>query len=81
MNISRFVTNGRLSIIAKPNSKKTEVLGYDDERKAIRIAIAAPPEDNKANKEIVRFVSKELKRKVLIERGLTSKEKLLRIEE
>lgn len=77
LSLSDYVKNNRLSVIVKPNAKKTEILEYDENKKAVKIAIAAEPEDNKANKELIRFVSKQLKKKVLVERGLTSKEKTL----
>lgn len=77
ISLSDYVKNNRLSVIVKPNSKKTEILGYDEAKKAVKIAIAALPQDNKANKELIRFVSKQLKKKVLVEKGLTSKEKIL----
>jgi len=44
-----------------------------------RVDVAAPPEDNKANREIIKFFSKLTKKKVTILTGLTSKKKVLRI--
>jgi uncharacterized protein (TIGR00251 family) len=69
-----------ISIIAKPNSAKTELLGYDEEKKAFRVNVKAPADKNKANLEIIKFFSKLLKKKVRIKSGLTSKEKLLEAE-
>jgi len=40
---------------------ETEVIGYDENRDAIKIAISAPAEDNKANIELIKFVSKQMK--------------------
>jgi len=81
IDLSRFIAASSLVIIVKPGSPRNEVLGWDDGRKALRVAIAAPPEDNKANLEVVKFFSKLLKKRVRILRGLTSREKVLRIEE
>jgi uncharacterized protein len=78
-NISGFIKNKRLSVIVKPNANRTEILGFDEEKKAIKIAIAAEPEDDKANKELIKFVSKILKMKVLIDKGRTSREKILKV--
>jgi len=72
--MKEYVENGRLRIIAKPNAKKTEVLGYDENRKAVRIAIAAVPDKDKANKELLKFLSKKLG-KVSIIKGARTKEK------
>jgi uncharacterized protein (TIGR00251 family) len=79
MDIRQYINKGRLLIIAKPNSRKNEILGYDNEKKAVKIAIAAQPEDGKANKELIKFLSKECKIKARIISGLTSREKLLEI--
>ncbi len=81
MDISKFVKNNRLSVAVKPNANKTEIIGFDESKSSLKIAIAAEPEDDKANKELIRFVSKALKRKALIEKGRTSREKILRISE
>jgi uncharacterized protein (TIGR00251 family) len=67
----------RITIIAKPNSPKTEILGYDQERQAYRVNVHAKPEAGKANIELVKFFSKLTKKRVRIVSGLTSKEKVL----
>jgi hypothetical protein len=69
-----------LRIIVKPNSKENKIIGYDENKKALRVAIQAPAEDNKANIEVIKFFSKILKRKAEIKSGLRSKEKLLSID-
>ncbi len=70
----------KFKIIVKANSKKNEVIVYDEVRKAYRVNIKAKAEDNKANKEIIRFLSRLLKKKVRIVSGLRSKEKLIETE-
>ena len=77
MSLEKFVKNDCLRIIVKLNSKETKVLGYDKEKKAIKIAIKAPADKNKANLELINFLSKQLKRKVRIKSGLTSREKVV----
>jgi len=79
MNIEKYIKNNSLKIIVKPNAKKNEILGYDESRKAVKVAIAAQAEKNKANLEVIKFFSKLLKKPVQIKSGLTSKEKLLKI--
>lgn len=72
--------NSRIvSIIVRPGSSKNEITGYDAEREAYRINIAAPPQDNKANRELLKFLTKELKKKVEIKSGLKSKKKIISI--
>lgn len=80
INLSDYIIGSSLKIIVKPNSKKNEIIGYDDSRKAVRIAIKAPAEDNRANKEMIKFISRLLRKKVRIMSGLKNKEKLLKIE-
>ena len=68
-----------LRIIVKPNSPKSEITAVDGARNALRVSIKAPPDKGKANKEVIKFFSKLLKKKVEIVSGLKSKEKMLRI--
>ncbi|MBS3176862.1 DUF167 domain-containing protein [Candidatus Woesearchaeota archaeon] len=58
MNIEQYVHNNTLAILAKPNAPKTELLGYDESRKAVKIAIAAPPDKNKANEALLKFLTR-----------------------
>lgn len=67
-------------IIAKTNSSKTEIISWDEDKKALRLNVHAKPENNEANVEIVKFFSKLLRKKVSIKSGTRSKEKLLKIE-
>lgn len=77
-----------IAIKAKPNSKKTKIDGEvdlpDDSsvpvKKALSVSLAAQPEDNKANKELIKLLSKELnikKEKISIKSGLSSKLKIV----
>lgn len=77
MVLSKYIKNNHLAIIVKPNAGKTEILGYDESRNALKVAVAAPADKNKANVEVIKFFSKLLKKKVLIKSGLTSREKVL----
>lgn len=77
--ISDYVENKRLRVIIKAGSHENKVLGFDEKKKALRIAIKEPADKNKANKELVKFLSKELGKKVLIKTGSTSKEKVLEV--
>lgn len=67
----------RQKVKIKPNAKKSEIL--NQEADTWHIAVKAPAEDNKANKELVRFLSKKLKKRVRIKSGLKSKTKILEI--
>ncbi|GIU69611.1 MAG: hypothetical protein KatS3mg002_0847 [Candidatus Woesearchaeota archaeon] len=80
-NITDHIKNNKILIIVRPNSKKTEIIGYDKNKNALLVNVHAKPENNEANKEIIRFFSKLLKSKVCIKSGSKSKEKLLEIRE
>ncbi len=80
MDIEKHIENGKLRVLAKPNAPKTEIIGWNENKKALRISINAVPDKDKANTELVKFISKLLKKKVKIISGLKSREKLLTIE-
>ena len=63
----------RLAVVVKPSAHRTEVLS---EEPVVRIAVAAPPEDNRANVELLKFLRKELGPCRLVS-GATSKRKVV----
>ena len=67
-----------LFVTIASRASRSEVAGIQEDR--LRLRIAAPPVDGKANEEIVAFVSKLLgvpKRSVCISKGESSKQKTL----
>ncbi len=66
-----------LIVKVKPNAPKTKVISQSENE--LILAVAAPPENNKANIEVIKFLSRHFKGDVKILRGLTSKTKLIRI--
>ena len=74
-----YIQSKKFKIIVKPNSKENKIGGFDKERNAYRISIKAKPEGNKANIEIIKFISKSLKKKVKIVSGYKSREKIMEI--
>ena len=77
MNVDDYIISNRLKIIVRPNSSENKIIGYDESRKAVKVNIAAKPEENKANMEVIKFFSRLLKKRVKIKSGFISKEKLL----
>jgi len=73
-------TSGRFKILVKPNSKENAVERFDKERNAYIANIKAKPEDNKANIEIIKFLSRLLKKKVKIVSGFRLREKIIKVE-
>jgi uncharacterized protein (TIGR00251 family) len=69
-----------LTIQVQPKAKRNEVLGFAEG--ILRLKIAAPPVEGKANKEVISYLSEVLdipKSSVDIERGHTSKIKIIAI--
>lgn len=73
------ITQKIFRIIVKPNSPRNEIVKFDSAKQAYRVNIKEKAEKNKANKEIIRFLSKMLKKEVRIIKGFKSKEKILKI--
>lgn len=67
-----------LSIKVIPNSSTTAIAGADEESKSLKIRLCAPPNENQANEELIKFLSKNLKipkTQVLIVKGNKSRDK------
>ena len=64
-------------VVIKPNSLNNEIMGFNKDKKAYLIKIKARAEDNKANKELIRFLSKVLGKRVKIKSGFKSREKII----
>ncbi|MBN1544919.1 YggU family protein [Candidatus Woesearchaeota archaeon] len=80
VEISQYISNGILRVLAKPNAPKTEVIGYDEARKALRIAIAAVPDKDRANTELLKFLKKQTGKRCELIAGSRSREKKIRFE-
>ncbi len=72
------IKENSFKIIVKPNCSENQILSYDKAKQAYRVNIKAKPENNKANIELIKFLSKLLKKKIKIIKGLKSKEKLIK---
>ena len=69
-----------ISIHAQPGAKKSEVVGLHGD--ALKIRIASPPVDGRANEALIAFVAKALgvqRATVSLEHGAGSRRKTLRI--
>ena len=77
ISIEQFIENDMMRVIVKTNAARTEIIGQING--LIKIAVKAPAQAGKANKELVKYLSKLLDKNVEIISGLRSKEKLLKI--
>ncbi len=73
------IKESRFNVIVKTKSNSNKLVGFDKERKTYLLNIKAVPEKGQANKEIIRFLSRLLKKQVRIVRGLKSKEKIIEV--
>jgi len=75
----RLAGKESINIIVRPNSPKTEIKEFDSGKQAYRVNIKAVPEKGKANKDVIKYFTKLLKKDVKIVSGLKSRKKVLRI--
>jgi uncharacterized protein (TIGR00251 family) len=69
-----------LDVSVVPGAKRTEVVGLHDE--ALRVRLAAPPVDGKANEALLAWLADQLgcaKREIQLIRGASSRRKHLAI--
>lgn len=76
----------KLALKVTPGAKKSEILGWEDDYpgvgRVLKLKIAAPPVEGKANKEIEAFLAKTLglpKSAVRIARGAAGRIKLVEL--
>ncbi len=75
----------KLYLKVTPNAKKSEALGWEEDPRAgrvLKIRIAAPPVEGKANKEVTLFLSKWLgvpKSAINLLRGETGRLKMVEV--
>ena len=75
----------KLRVRATPNARRSEVIGWVDDAQAgriLRVRVAAPPAEGKANAELREFLAKTLglpKSKVVLEKGTASRFKCFEI--
>jgi uncharacterized protein len=75
-------TGVTLVLHVQPGAKRTGVAGTHGE--ALKLRLAAPPVDGKANAELLRYLAGAFSvplRRVVLVRGELSREKLVRIEQ
>lgn len=77
IDLSQLESGKNYSIHVKPNASVNTISVKDDK---IMVYTTAVPENNKANKAVIRLFKKQLKLKIIIVKGATSTVKLIHIE-
>lgn len=67
-----------IKVHVKPNSLKSQV-EYDENNGIYLVYVKSPADKNKANKELIKLLSKHFKKKVMIKSGLKSKIKYVEL--
>ena len=67
----------RFKVFVRPNSLVNDIIAFDKEKNAYIVKIKAKPENNRANLELIRFLSKVLQKRVKIKSGFKSKVKII----
>ena len=69
-----------INLYVQPNARCNEIVGF--KQGILHIKVSAPPVRGKANKELINFIGKTLgiaRGDIAIERGLTSRNKVMSI--
>jgi uncharacterized protein (TIGR00251 family) len=66
-----------ICVIARPNSSRNQISGYDEKQGCWLINIKAVPEKGKANQELLKFLRKETGKSWRIKSGLHCRKKIL----
>ena len=77
----------KINVRLTPNAKKSEIMGEETNlfgEKYLKIKVAAPPVEGKANKELISFLAEHFKvskNKISILSGEKSRNKIVEIEQ
>ena len=77
MDPFKQVENDILLFVSVKTLQRENKLYLEDNK--VILQIKEPPTKGKANKEIIKFLKNQFKRKIKIESGLTSKNKVIRV--
>ena len=66
-----------INVKVKPNAPETKIISQAGD--SLVVAVAAPPENNKANVELIKFLRRKFGADVRIVRGLKGKNKLVKV--
>lgn len=77
MELSKYLRNNRLLVWVVPNAKSTYLI---EDNGRLKIYLHAPPEKDKANKELIKFFKKEFNLRVNLVSGAKSREKVVLIQ-
>jgi len=71
----------KIRVHVKPNASEDTILSWNEAARTMEVAIAAPPEKNKANIALLKLLKRHFGKPVYLISGGTSKEKLVEVTE
>ena len=77
MDLTEYLVNNRVTVKVTPNTRKNAIL--KTENNIIHVAVAAPPDQGKANRELERFLSKHTGKNATVKSGFTKRTKVVLI--
>jgi len=77
--VKEILRKGSFAVVVKPKARQNAIVKFDDARNVFIVEIKVEAKNNKANIELIKFITKQLKHKVEIVKGFTSKKKILKI--
>ena len=66
-------------VIVKTGCAENKIVSFDELKNAYKIELDAKPIEGEANKELIKFLSRELRKQVRIKTGFTNKEKIIEV--
>lgn len=76
LDLQKHFQNGTLKFRAVPHSSRQELI---EENGQLRLYLHSPPENDRANLELIKFFKKEYGARVEIVSGMRGREKIVRI--
>ena len=76
MDIKKYIVKNLIQLKVIPNSQQNKLMENDG---SLKLYLAAPPDQGKANRELISFFKKEFGLKVRIKWGTRNREKILEI--
>ena len=73
------IKESKFKVVVKTGSSENKILKFDEIKKAYKINLKAKPIEGEANKELIKFLSKELKKNIRICSGFRNKEKIIEV--
>ena len=76
-DLAPYVKNAQIAVRVTPRSSRSEIEAWDEKDQLLRIRVRSPPDNDRANKEVLLLLKKICKKKVVIVHGKKSRNKII----